>query len=201
MAGPSCIVGASERKQRELQERKTLLLNISRELFLEKGFAAVSVQEICRQAEYGKSAFYGLFESKEEVFSHIKLQGFTRIATEMQKRTEGATPAMALEQSALLLCDFLANEPRLYEFCFLFYAESFHTPPHMEKEIQALVEEALQPVQKALHDLGDREGLGELFYTGLLGVINHFPRHGIVDEPTIRESALQFVSHFIKGLG
>lgn len=168
---------------------------------MEKGFDAVSVQEICRRAEYGKSAFYGLFASKEEVFSHIKLQGFTWIASEIRKRTQGVAPDVALEESALLLCDFLEKEPRLYEFCFLFFAESFRTPAQLEEEIQTLVAEALEPVERALSVLGGSEGLAQIFYTGLLGVINHFPRHGIREAQTIRKSALQFVSHFIKGLG
>ncbi len=67
-------MGPTSRRQKELEQRKQLILSKSRELFFAKGFDGVTIQDICEAVEYGRSAIYALFESKEEIYSHIYLE-------------------------------------------------------------------------------------------------------------------------------
>jgi AcrR family transcriptional regulator len=67
-------MGIQERKAREREERKTLILQCTKELIVERGVEAVSMQDIARRAELGKATLYLYFPSKEAIFEEIFLE-------------------------------------------------------------------------------------------------------------------------------
>jgi len=64
-------MGIQERKNREREERRTLILAKAKELILEKGIDALSMQEIADAAELSKATLYLYFQSKEEILARI----------------------------------------------------------------------------------------------------------------------------------
>ncbi len=68
-------MGTKDRKLRELEKRRRLILDKSRDLFFRKGFDNVTIDEICTAIEYGRSALYKLFQSKEEIYFNICIEG------------------------------------------------------------------------------------------------------------------------------
>ncbi len=56
------------RKEREKLAKQSDILSAARDLFLRKGYHETTLEEIARQADFGKGTIYNYFESKEELF-------------------------------------------------------------------------------------------------------------------------------------
>ncbi len=61
----------SSRKERERQQHRQEILSAALELFAEKGFAGVSMQEIAAAAEFATGTLYKFFPSKEDLFFEL----------------------------------------------------------------------------------------------------------------------------------
>src|SRR4029453_13653763 len=82
----SCIVildadGRPKRRRAETVER---LLDAALETFAEIGFAAASVEDICRRGGFTRGAFYSSFPTKDELFAAL----FAREAARNLARAE-----------------------------------------------------------------------------------------------------------------
>ena len=66
-------MGRLERRGKEKDSRKKLILKSARTLFFKKGFNNVTVDEIAKSSELGKGSIYLYFNSKEEIYAQILL--------------------------------------------------------------------------------------------------------------------------------
>lgn len=64
-------MGIAERKTREKEERRNLILDKAKDLILDKGVTLLSMQEIADAAELSKATIYLYFESKEALLEEI----------------------------------------------------------------------------------------------------------------------------------
>jgi AcrR family transcriptional regulator len=69
-ADPVTVEGA-ERPKRRRAETVERLLDAALETFAEIGFAAASVEDICRRGGFTRGAFYSSFRSKDELFGAL----------------------------------------------------------------------------------------------------------------------------------
>jgi AcrR family transcriptional regulator len=70
----SCIVSVDEteaRPKRRRAETVERLLDAALETFAEIGFAAASVEDICRRGGFTRGAFYSSFRTKDELFAAL----------------------------------------------------------------------------------------------------------------------------------
>jgi TetR/AcrR family transcriptional regulator, transcriptional repressor for nem operon len=74
-------------------------------LFVERGYAAVSVNDICKAAEVAKGGFYHHFESKETLFRALLMEYYVPELTRLRKAIEAQTGDARLA----LLTAFRAN--------------------------------------------------------------------------------------------
>jgi len=58
---------AMTRKQREIQEREALILEIARDMLLERGYLGLTMDRIAEAIEYSKGTVYQHFSSKEDL--------------------------------------------------------------------------------------------------------------------------------------
>ena len=63
---------APTRKEREKIRHKTEILNKALDLFSEKGFHNVSMQDIAASSEYAVGTLYNFFQSKEQLFEEMR---------------------------------------------------------------------------------------------------------------------------------
>ena len=73
------------RKQREIQQRKDLMLDIAEQLIAEGGHQALSMDRIAELSEYSKGTVYQHFPNKEEVMINICLRSIGTL-TELFER-------------------------------------------------------------------------------------------------------------------
>jgi AcrR family transcriptional regulator len=64
--------GAMTRKDREKIRHRSEILNKALDLFSEKGFHNVSMQDIAARSEYAVGTLYNFFQSKEQLFGDLQ---------------------------------------------------------------------------------------------------------------------------------
>jgi len=71
-------MSTSTRKQREVQQREQLLLEIGRRLLIEHGFAGLSLDRLAEATEYSKGTVYQHFSTKEDLVTALAAQSIER---------------------------------------------------------------------------------------------------------------------------
>ena len=56
------ILGTEDRKEREKKQRKALILNAAKRVFLNKGYSGATVEEIANEAELSIGTLYIYFK-------------------------------------------------------------------------------------------------------------------------------------------
>jgi len=64
-------MGVSERKEREKNARRKMIMDCARELILSYGVDGVSMSEIAKRTELSKATLYLYFPSKDDLFNEI----------------------------------------------------------------------------------------------------------------------------------
>lgn len=62
------------RKQREIQERETKILQVAREMLLRDGYLGLSMDRIAEAVEYGKGTVYRHFPNKEDIILALAVE-------------------------------------------------------------------------------------------------------------------------------
>lgn len=68
-------MGTSERREREKEQRRAVIITAAEELFFTKGISNTTMDEIADKVELSKGAVYLYFKSKEELFVAIVQRG------------------------------------------------------------------------------------------------------------------------------
>jgi len=68
-------MGSKERREREKEQRKSQILDVARELLLEKGLQATSINQIAKRSELSVGTFYFYYRSKEELYVALQQEG------------------------------------------------------------------------------------------------------------------------------
>lgn len=103
---------ASEAKVRMSgQERREQLLNVGRKLFAEKGFEAVSVEEIASTAKVSKPVVYEHFGGKEGLYAVLVDREMNYLLNSFEEALSGSNPRLLLEQAGMALFDYIDEYP------------------------------------------------------------------------------------------
>lgn len=91
-------------------QRREQLLDVSRQLFAEKGFEGTSVEEIAARAQVSKPVVYEHFGGKEGMYAVVvdrEIQGLTGALTRALEA--GGHPEELVERTALALLDYIES--------------------------------------------------------------------------------------------
>lgn len=115
LIGKKIIVGLLERRVKEKDNRKKLILKSARALFFKKGFNNVTVDAIAKSSELGKGSIYLYFNSKEEIYTQILLNDIDNFNQHVsvlfdEKKSVGDL----LFEFSCIYVDFFLNEPELF---------------------------------------------------------------------------------------
>lgn len=81
------------RKEAEKGFKKDFVGKVALELFSHSNFDRVSMDEIAREAEFGKGTIYKLFSGKEEILVHVICQGIEKLCSDLQEQCLGSSDA------------------------------------------------------------------------------------------------------------
>ena len=100
-------VPVTERVRMTGKERREQLIVVGRTLFAEKGFEAVSVEEIALSAKVSKPVVYEHFGSKDGLYAVVVDREMTRLLTMITSALTAGHPRELLEQAGLALFDYI----------------------------------------------------------------------------------------------
>jgi AcrR family transcriptional regulator len=93
------------------QERREQLLAVGRKLFAEKGFEAVSVEEIAAKANVSKPVVYEHFGGKEGLYAVLVDREMNYLLNSFERALSGTNPRLLLEQAGMALFDYIDENP------------------------------------------------------------------------------------------
>lgn len=89
------------RKQREIQERDELILKVSRELFIDRGYHNVTMDMIAQEIEYSKGTIYQHYNNKEQIISRLCLN-FSKLLLDLFSYVNNSDCPQYLKMQMLL---------------------------------------------------------------------------------------------------
>lgn len=132
-------MGTKERKLRELETRKKLILRTAKELFSEKGFSNLTLDDIATAIEFSKGTIYTHFNSKEEIYALILLNHLNVLLTHLKEATKACKDTASCIRSCLNTYIKFYKKHREY-FQLLFFIDlmsnQYKIPSDLLKEIQ-----------------------------------------------------------------
>jgi len=93
------------------QERREQLLDVGRKLFAEKGFEAVSVEEIAAKADVSKPVVYEHFGGKEGLYAVVVDREMNHLLNAIGDALTAGSARALLEQAGLALFDYIDEYP------------------------------------------------------------------------------------------
>lgn len=94
-------MGTKERKEREKQARRQLIFDKAKKLFLKKGYADTSMDEIAELCELSKGTLYLYFKSKEELAVSVVNYIISGLKSVLEDAVNKASSGMEALQAVL----------------------------------------------------------------------------------------------------
>jgi len=146
-------MGIAERKQRDYDRRRALILSAARRAFRRRGFAGVTLDDIALKIEFSKGTIYSHFQSKEEIFAQILVGHLDRLIEVLKKAAAASVSTEDGIRRALEAYLRFYDQHRDYGQL-LFFVDAHdnreHIPDRVKKEIHRRKLACLRELQRIL---------------------------------------------------
>lgn len=112
-------MGIVERKEREREEMRELILEAARKLFLAQGFDKTSIRNIAEAIEYSPATIYLYYKDKNELLYSLHEAGFRKMMEEFSIVTTVQDPFEKLVAIGNQYLKFAIENPELYDLMFI----------------------------------------------------------------------------------
>jgi AcrR family transcriptional regulator len=112
-------MGPKERRAREREETRTVILDAARELFVAEGFDAVTMRRIAEKIEYSPTAIYFHFRDKEALLKELCETDFLALAGQLAKIAQVKDPIERMRKTGHAYIEFGLNSPNHYRLMFM----------------------------------------------------------------------------------
>jgi len=112
----------AERKAREKEELKTLILNAAKKLFVEKGIEHTTIRNIAEAIDYSVGTVYVYYKDKNAILYDITELGFDQLKEQMLPFTKIEAPMEQLLFIGKTYINFAINNKELYDLMFIMNA-------------------------------------------------------------------------------
>lgn len=129
-------MGTADRIERERQAKRTLILEAARELFVERGYEAVTLREIAQRIEHSTTAVYVHFKDKRDLMEQMVREDFAKFSAALASGPSGGSAIERISQLGEKYVQFALTLPRHYQLLFL-------TPPPQEAALPSAEEETV----------------------------------------------------------
>jgi AcrR family transcriptional regulator len=108
-----------DRKEKQKQEIRSLILEESMKLFVEEGFSKVSVRKIAERVQYSPTTLYLYFKDKNEILFHCCESGFGKMLEHNIALGLISDPIERLHQMGVNYLSFGLENPEYYDLMFI----------------------------------------------------------------------------------
>ncbi len=108
-----------DRRERELAERRQVIVDAARELAEAEGWESVTTRRLADRIEYSQPVLYSHFEAKDAIVTAVALEGYSELATLLHTaRQQADSPDGEPRAVATAYLEFARANPALYEAMF-----------------------------------------------------------------------------------
>lgn len=111
-------MGKQMRKEREREQKRRLILDAAKELFIRQGFDNVSMRGIAAAAGYSPAAIYRYFSGKRAILSHLRNEGFREFHAGQKARAGDVEPVEMLQRAGRNYLRFAIENPDDFHLMF-----------------------------------------------------------------------------------
>jgi AcrR family transcriptional regulator len=115
-------MGIAQRKEREREEMRKLILEAAQKLFLTYGFEKVSIRNIADEIEYSPATIYLYYKDKNELFFALHQKAFLKLIDEFAPIASIENPMDKLIEMGRIYLRFAIENPELYDLMFIMTA-------------------------------------------------------------------------------
>ncbi|GAB4049175.1 TetR/AcrR family transcriptional regulator [Spirosoma litoris] len=115
-------MGITERKEREREEMRQLILDGAQKLFLSNGFEKVSIRNIADEIEYSPATIYLYFKDKNQLLFALHQRGFVKMIGEFMPLQLLKDPFEKLVEMGRAYIRFAVENPELFDLMFIMTA-------------------------------------------------------------------------------
>jgi AcrR family transcriptional regulator len=112
-------MGSLERREREREETRQLILDAAMRLWIEKGFDAVTIRNIADAIEYTPGAIYSYFKDKDDILYALHFQAFEKFYDALRNAVLFGSPLERLQNLAHAYLKFAFENPQRYDLMFI----------------------------------------------------------------------------------
>lgn len=202
-------MGIEERKKRERQHRKNVIIDAAEKIIFSKGIEQATMKEIAREAELSKGTLYLYFKNKNELYIAIAKRGSDYLNSQFAKVFAGDHTGIELiRMLGETYLNFVRENPD-YFHAFQYYESLYDVKELQESEIAETCEtnrrEAMNYMVRALQigmqdgtidDSYDPRQLAVMLWSSTRGIttINHMKNVGhyfkVLDDMEIKTESL-----------
>ncbi len=113
------LMGSKERREKEREETRTLILDAARKLFVEQGYEAVTMRRIADAIDYTPTAIYFHFKDKEALIQEICHQDFLNFAKYFAQHLAINDPFERMTAIGLTYVEFAVTHPQQFQLMFM----------------------------------------------------------------------------------
>lgn len=115
-------MGIKDRKARQKQEIKRLILDTAKKLFLEEGFENVTIRHIAERIEYSPATIYLYFKDKDGILYELHTEGFNELYKRQLQVLKIKDPLKRLQKHAEAYLGFALENKEYYDLMFIMRA-------------------------------------------------------------------------------
>jgi AcrR family transcriptional regulator len=115
-------MGIADRKEREKQEMKRLIMDTAMRMFLEEGYEKTSIRNIAERIEYSPATIYLYYKDKDELLYDVQARAFEQLLLVFQTQAASKDPLKRLEEITKSYVRFGLENQDLYDLMFIIRA-------------------------------------------------------------------------------
>lgn len=109
-------MGSKERKERERDERRGLILDAAGEIIASEGLENLSIRKIANRIEYSPAIIYHYFQDKDDILNHVMKEGYQKIIRALSAtRAPAGNPVQKLREMMRNYIDAALQMPDEYK--------------------------------------------------------------------------------------
>ena len=112
-------MGIDERKQREKDQKRELILKTAMQLYKEGSIDDLSIRRIAEKIEYSPATIYLYFKDKAEILHALHTQGFEKLYALQRSLDNITNPLEKLQKMGRLYMKFALENPDHYDLMFI----------------------------------------------------------------------------------
>lgn len=111
-------MATSDRKAKEKEELKSLILQTAKKLFVENGIERTTIRNIANEIDYSVGTVYVYYKDKNDILYDLHTQGFKQMSGEMKVLFNVADPVERLKALGRVYLHFAIENPDMYDLMF-----------------------------------------------------------------------------------